>query len=107
MNRFRPATARSLLLGAALCAAACASNDVAILIDSDPDGATVYIDGERAGKAGETFTLHYGSDPMQQILIQLRKPSFKPIETSWEIDEVPPPGAGGARQWVFHLEPIQ
>jgi hypothetical protein len=87
--------------------AACASNDVAIRISSDPEGATVYVDGERVGTAGGTFQLRFGSDSLQQICIQLRKPGCKPVEESWELDEVPLPGRDGMREKTFHLEPIQ
>lgn len=85
----------------------CASSDVAIRIGSDPDGATVYVDGERVGTAGGTFHLRFGSDPMQQICIQLRKAGCKPVEESWELAEVPLPGRDGVREKTFHLEPIQ
>ena len=88
-------------------AGGCASNDVAIRLLSEPEGATVYVDGERVGTSGDTFHLRYGSDPLQQICIQLRKADYKPVEASWELSEIPPERPDGTRTWTFRMEQIQ
>jgi hypothetical protein len=95
------------LLAPLALAGGCTSNDVAIRLLSEPEGATVYVDGERVGMSGDLFHLRYGSDPLQQICIQLRKADYKPVEASWDLTEIPPEGRDGTRQWIFRLEQIQ
>lgn len=95
----------SLLLLAG--AAGCGTADPRVRIDSDPPGATVYIDGERRGIAGDTFALHYAGDPNRRIFIQLRMPNHQPKEFGWEMSEVPPPSKQGVAQKVITLEATQ
>jgi len=102
-NRVRTAGA---LLAAAL-AAACSSSDVAIVIKSDPAGATVYIDGERAGEDGGTFALHFGSDPRRKVHVQLCLRGREPAEAMWELVEVPSPDGRGVREKTFRLERVR
>ena len=102
-NRVRAAGA---LLAAAL-SAACSSSDVAIVIKSDPAGATVYIDGERAGEDGGTFALHYGSDPRRKVHVQLCLRGREPAEAMWELVEVPSPDGRGVREKTFRLERVR
>ena len=102
-NRVRAAGA---LLFAAL-AAACSSSDVAIVIKSDPAGATVYIDGERAGEDGGTFALHYGGDPRRKVHVQLCLRGREPAEAMWELVEVPSPDGRGVREKTFKLERVR
>jgi hypothetical protein len=100
-----PVRAAAALCSAALLAA-CSSNDVAIVIKSDPAGATVYIDGERAGEDGGTFALHYGSDPRRKIHVQLCLRGREPAEAMWELVEVPSPNAKGVREKTFRMERV-
>jgi hypothetical protein len=102
-NRVRAAGA---LLVAAL-AAGCSSSDVAIVIKSDPAGATVYIDGERAGEDGGTFALHFGSDPRRKVHVQLCLRGREPAEAMWELVEVPSPDGRGVREKTFRLERVR
>ena len=102
-NRVRAAGA---LLAAAL-AAGCSSSDVAIVIKSDPAGATVYIDGERAGEDGGTFALHFGSDPRRKVHVQLCLRGREPAEAMWELVEVPSPDGRGVREKTFRLERVR
>ncbi len=98
--------AAGALLVAAL-GSACSSNDVAIVLRSEPAGATVYIDGERAGSDGDTFALHYGSDPRRKIHVQLALRGREPAEAMWELVEVPSPDARGVREKTFKLERVR
>lgn len=101
---------RSRRLAAALLflfAAACSSADPTVRILSDPDGATVYIDGERAGTAGNTFALHYGADARRKIYIQLCKRGYQPAEAMWELAELPAPNAQGQREKTFIMEKVR
>ena len=102
-NRVRAAGA---LLVAAL-ASACSSSDTAIVIKSDPPGATVYIDGERAGEDGGTFALHYGSDPRRKVHVQLCLRGREPAEAMWELVEVPSHDGRGVREKTFRLERVR
>ena len=98
--------AAGALLIAAL-AAACSSNDIAIVIKSDPAGATVYIDGERAGADGDTFALHFGDDPRRKVHVQLCLRGREPAEAMWELVEVPSPDGRGVREKTFKLERVR
>ena len=98
--------AAGALLVAAL-AAACSSSDVAIVIKSDPAGATVYIDGERAGTAGDTFALHYGDNPRRKVHVQLCMQGREPAEAMWELIEVPSPNAQDVREKTFKMERVR
>jgi len=97
--------ATSLLLAG--CAAACGTPDPTIKIDSVPEGATVYIDGERAGTAGDTFALHYGADPRRKIYVQLCKRGYQPAEAMWELAELPAANGQGQRERSFQMEKVR
>jgi len=95
-----------LLLAAGL-AGACGAADPIVKIDSVPEGATVYIDGERAGEAGDKFALHYGGDQRRKIFIQLCKHGYQPVEVLWELAEVPSTNAHKERQRTFTMEKLR
>jgi len=103
-TRFAPRRAAALLVALA---AACSSPDPTIKIESFPDGATVYIDGERAGTSGDTFALHYGDDPRRKIFIQICHRGYQPAEALWEFAELPAPNAQGQRVKTFNLEKVR
>lgn len=105
-TRFLPRRAAALLVALAA-AAGCSSPDPTIRIDTFPEGATVYIDGERAGTAGDTFALHYGEDPRRKIFIQICKRGHQPAEAMWELAELPAPNAQGLRVKSFTLEKVR
>jgi hypothetical protein len=100
----RSFAAALLLAGAASCGA---PPDPTIKIVSIPEGATVYIDGERAGTAGDTFALHYGADPRRKIYVQLCKRGYQPAEAMWELAELPAADARGQREKSFQMEKVR
>jgi hypothetical protein len=104
-TRNLPFRAAALLL--AIASAGCSSPDPTIRIDSIPEGAAVYIDGERAGTAGDTFALHYGADPRRKIFVQICKRGHQPAEAMWELAELPAPNAQGLRAKTFTLEKVR
>jgi hypothetical protein len=98
-------SAASLLLAGL--ASGCSTPDPTIKIDSVPEGATVYIDGERAGTAGDTFALHYGADPRRKIYLQICKRGYQPAEAMWELAELPSANPQGLRQKTFQMEKVR
>lgn len=88
-------------------AVGCSTPDPTIKITSNPEGATVYIDGERAGTSGDTFALHYGADPQRKIYVQLCKRGYQPAEAMWELAELPAPNGQGVRERSFQMEKVR
>jgi hypothetical protein len=99
--------AAALLFMTAAAGSGCSSPDPTVRILSDPPDATVYIDGERAGTAGNTFALHYGADPRRKIYIQLCKRGYQPAEAMWELAELPRADAQGQREKTFVMEKVR
>lgn len=106
-NRARRLTAALMFVTAAAAGSGCSSPDPTVRILSDPADATVYIDGERAGTAGNTFALHYGADPRRKIYIQLCKRGYQPAEAMWELTELPRADAQGQREKTFVMEKVR
>ena len=64
-----------------------------ILVETKPEGATVYIDGEERGEAGEWLTLPVG----KEVELELRHKGYRTIVQSVEVAE-------GSQKLFFSLE---
>jgi hypothetical protein len=76
--------------------AGCGAPTKTLNVDSKPQGAVVYLDGQEKGTTPLTLQLVY-QDPHQIHIVQVRKPSFDPGYQTYLITEVP------SSTKMFHL----
>jgi len=88
MLSLRPFRAVAVAMMAALAAGGCAKTIVQI--NSKPQAASIYINGERQGATPmQKALLPFGSDPQERVFIQLVKPGYKPVLQMLRRIEIP------------------
>jgi hypothetical protein len=78
----------ALLLPALLVLAAGCTLSRAVSIESEPSGATIFVNGEERGVTPATVSLHF-ADETQRVIIQIVKEGYRPAYQPWYLIEVP------------------
>lgn len=78
----------ALATGLLLATAGCSASRL-VMIDSQPPGASIYVDGETQGITPDAVLLDFSGDRSRRIVVQLVKERYKPIFQTWLIEEVP------------------
>ena len=77
-------------LAVALAVASGGRSKTLVEIISKPQGASIYIDGERQGITPmPKVLLPFRGDPTQRVFIQLVKPGYRPTFTPLKLIEIP------------------
>ena len=78
----------SCLAALGLLAAGCSASRM-VRIETKPEGAAIYVNGERRGITPETVEIRFEPDPGGRAIIQIVKEKYKPILQPWRMTEVP------------------
>lgn len=83
----------AIVLLAQLTCSACSGTSIhKVLIQSDPQGATIFVNGEEKGPTNGTVTITFTGDPEERVFIQLVLSGREPVYDTWKKDEIPTEG---------------
>src|SRR5678816_794416 len=81
---------RALLCALCVGLAACGSTRAKVIeVDSQPRGATVFVNGEKRGTTTTRLQMKYGSDPDERQYVQVVMQGYKPMTEIWKFEELP------------------